>query len=192
MRRLRRYSLLIAVVLIIFVAVQTIACGESEDSVWQEATTANTVEACEAYLEEYPDGRYVAEATSVMEDLRWQEAQQANTIDAFQAYLEDYPSGRHTEEAREAIASLAKIAFYSDRDGNHEIYVMNADGSGQINLTDNPADDLGPAWPPDGSRIAFHSERDGNPEIYVMNADGSDVIRLTTAGGEFPVWSPAP
>jgi Tol biopolymer transport system component len=50
---------------------------------------------------------------------------------------------------------------------------MNADGSGQINLTNNPAADDVPSWSPDGRRIAFASDRDGNREIYVMNADGS-------------------
>src|SRR5437016_3403117 len=39
-----------------------------------------------------------------------------------------------------------KIAFYSSRDGNTEIYVMNADGSGQTNLTNNLAGDYQPSW----------------------------------------------
>jgi TolB protein len=72
-----------------------------------------------------------------------------------------------------------KIAFTSNRDGNNEIYVMNADGTGVTRLTDNPADDQAPTWSPDGSRIAFASTRDGNREIYVMNADGTVVTRLT-------------
>ena len=41
-----------------------------------------------------------------------------------------------------------KIAFYSYRDGNFEIYVMNADGTGVQNLTNNSADDVGPVWSP--------------------------------------------
>ncbi|MDY7080437.1 MAG: hypothetical protein SXV54_26450 [Chloroflexota bacterium] len=41
-----------------------------------------------------------------------------------------------------------RIAFVSDRDGNLEIYVMNADGSGQVNLTNSPAHDTSPAWQP--------------------------------------------
>jgi Tol biopolymer transport system component len=67
-----------------------------------------------------------------------------------------------------------KIAFVSYRDGNGEIYVMNPDGSGQENLTNNPADDTDPSWSPDGRRIVFASDRDGNAETYIMNADGAN------------------
>ena len=85
-----------------------------------------------------------------------------------------------------------RIAFASSRDGNREIYVMNADGSGLARLTDNRADDQAPAWSPDGRRIAFTSRRDGNLEIYVMNADGSGLTRLTNHLAEDwePAWSP--
>jgi dipeptidyl aminopeptidase/acylaminoacyl peptidase len=62
-----------------------------------------------------------------------------------------------------------KIAFMTSRDGNNEIYVMNADGSNQTRLTTNSVDDEFPAWSPDGAKIAFFSNRDGNYEIYVMN-----------------------
>jgi Tol biopolymer transport system component len=85
-----------------------------------------------------------------------------------------------------------KIAFISGRDGNNEIYVMNADGSGQTNLTNHPAYELGQAWSPDGCRIAFYSDRDGNVDIHVMNADGSGLARLTDHPGmdTDPAWSP--
>ncbi len=89
-----------------------------------------------------------------------------------------------------------KIAFTSLRDGNHEIYVMNPDGSGQKRLTNNSALDIGCLWSPDGKKIAFVSDRDGNWEIYVMNADGSEQKRLTNShsikpGRNFrPSWSP--
>jgi TolB protein len=41
-----------------------------------------------------------------------------------------------------------RIAFSSNRDGNYEVYIMNADGSGQTNLTNNPGEDDWPAWLP--------------------------------------------
>jgi TolB protein len=84
-----------------------------------------------------------------------------------------------------------KIAFLSDRDGNYEIYVMDVDGSNPTNLTNNPAEDVSPAWSPDGSKIAFLSDRDANYEIYVMDANGSNPTMLTNnLSGIFPAWSP--
>jgi TolB protein len=71
------------------------------------------------------------------------------------------------------------IAFVSDRDGNQEIYVMSADGTGQTNLTNDPADDKEPWWSPDGTQLAFQSFRAGPPNIFLMNADGSDVLQFT-------------
>src|SRR5688500_14146475 len=61
----------------------------------------------------------------------------------------------------------AKIVFYSERDGNSEIYVMNADGSRPTRLTRHPANDGSPSFSPDGTKIAFDTDRDGNFEIYV-------------------------
>src|SRR6266511_5051133 len=88
----------------------------------------------------------------------------------------------------------SKIAFSSDRDGNSlAIYVMNAaNGSGQTNISNNPAREYEPDWAPDGEKIAFTSDRDGNTEIYVMNADGTNTTRLTYINGidDEPRWSP--
>jgi dipeptidyl aminopeptidase/acylaminoacyl peptidase len=84
-----------------------------------------------------------------------------------------------------------KIAFVSDRDGNAEIYVMNPDGTGQTNLTNNPADDRTPAWSPDGKKIAFSTNRSGFFEIYVMRSDGSDLTQLTSSPSfnARPAWT---
>ena len=85
-----------------------------------------------------------------------------------------------------------KIAFTTIRDGNDEVYVMNADGSGQTNLTNNVLVDTDPAWSPDGSKIAFTTNRDNAFEVYVMNADGSSPTNLTNnlATDFRPDWQP--
>jgi WD40 repeat protein len=85
-----------------------------------------------------------------------------------------------------------KIAFVSDRDGDEEIYLMDADGGNSVNLTNHPADDRAPAWSPDGLRIAFATNRDGNDEIYVIDADGANLVNLTShpADDGEPTWSP--
>lgn len=85
-----------------------------------------------------------------------------------------------------------RIAFTAEANGNLEIFVMNANGSGLLNISNNAADDYEPVWSPDGSKLVFTSRRDGNLNIYVMNADGSGVQRLTDdiADDTNPDWSP--
>ena len=95
---------------------------------------------------------------------------------------------------KSALASnTGRIVFTSGRDGNAEIYVMDADGGNQENLTNNPAYDGQPDWSPDGTKIAFVSSRDGGTsQIHIMDADGENVIRLTDGPrhkGD-PDWSP--
>lgn len=86
-----------------------------------------------------------------------------------------------------------RIAFERGTpDGHTEIFVMNADGSGQRRLTHSPGNDLGPTWSPDGTQIAFASPReDGFFQLFVMGADGSDPRRLSADWGFAPDWSAA-
>lgn len=108
-----------------------------------------------------------------------------------------------------------RIAFVSVRDGNPEVYVMNADGSSPQRLTFDEATDTNPTWSPDGASLAFQSDRvntlrnpatalggvqrEANFDIYVVDvvisADGaspSNLRQITfgSANDEYPAWSP--
>ena len=89
-----------------------------------------------------------------------------------------------------------RIVFRSGRDGNHEIYLMEADGSNVRRLTEHPSTDTMPAFSPLGDMIVFSSFRDGDPEIYTLqiSPDGTpgQLRRITnSAGGDMhPRFSP--
>lgn len=101
-----------------------------------------------------------------------------------------------------------RIAFDDVRDGNRDIFAVDADGSGILRLTEDPASDDSPDWSPDGTKLAFSSSRDRSTDpgslrsaVYTMNADGSEerkIITDTTALHEDelveadyePAWSP--
>ena len=110
------------------------------------------------------------------------------------------------------VAPDGRIVFGSQREGDFDIYVMDADGSDVTRLTDRYGYDGGPWWSPDGKRIAWRAWHPESPEdlalwkdcmdknyivpvpldIWVMNADGSDKRRLTDNGATnwAPSWHP--
>ena len=89
-----------------------------------------------------------------------------------------------------------KILFTSSRDGNWEIYIMNPDGSDQVNLSQHPSSDLTARWSPTGEQILFVSNRQGTRvrDLYIMDADGSNVRRVFKRKIKewrgSPSWSP--
>ena len=89
-----------------------------------------------------------------------------------------------------------KIAFESNEGGvGIEVFVMNADGTNPVRLTDSSGWNRDPTWSPDGTRIAFWSSRDNAPGVYVINPDGSEETPLFVGSyppgyGTEPAWSP--
>lgn len=106
-----------------------------------------------------------------------------------------WKGGWTTSRIRTAIYTVTpkgngKIAFGSIR-GNQQgthIYVMEADGTNQIQLTDQS--DGSPAWSPDGAKLAFVRSFPNSSDIFVVNADGTNVVKLTNSvqGDFYPAW----
>ena len=95
------------------------------------------------------------------------------------------------------VDAHAQIAFTSIRDGNPEIYVMDADGSNVLRLTHHFAWDAYPAWLPDGRVIAFTSLRNlAGEEIFLIHPDGTNLTHITKSVGRHmarsATWKPAP
>src|SRR5262249_52641314 len=78
--------------------------------------------------------------------------------------------------------------FVSRRDGNAELYLMDADGTNQIRLTDTPENEVSPSWSPDGTEIAFSFTDGAGDHVAVMGVDGAN--RRTIVAGVSPAWSP--
>lgn len=97
------------------------------------------------------------------------------------------------------LLTTARIAFYSKRDGNGEIYLVNRDGTGVENLTNYPAAEDGFGfdrqefnWSPDGNSIVFISYEATRGDLFEINRDGSGRTNVTNnrANEWGPVWSP--
>lgn len=94
--------------------------------------------------------------------------------------------------------AYGQLAFASARSGVPQIFLMNSDGSAQIQLTNLAEGACQPAWSPDGSQIVFISPCRGrnstypDARLYLIDADGSDLTPLLQSEGDDfdPAWSP--
>lgn len=115
--------------------------------------------------------------------------------DCMSPYFPFFTLLRYQGGSTRMLHGNGKIAFTSTRDGNREIYAMNADGTNQIRLTNNNVFDDHPKWSPDGKKIAFLSQSAlGTYAIFVMNADGTGRTEVTptiespSAPGNLSYW----
>ncbi len=99
--------------------------------------------------------------------------------------------------ARDALTAWSpngnRIAFYSNRSGNWDIWTIALDNqNARRRLTEWESNEMYPAWSPDGSTISFWTDRHGNGDIWVMNADGSDLRPFVShsAVEGWSAWSP--
>jgi Tol biopolymer transport system component/DNA-binding winged helix-turn-helix (wHTH) protein len=103
--------------------------------------------------------------------------------------LEDLSVSRNlTDASSVCFAPDGKIYFSSIMSGNDEIWSINPDGSGQRQLTNDPADEVVPLVAPDNSTVFFVSNRTGAAQVWRMSVDGSNQTQLTEKEGGAPVF----
>jgi len=95
-----------------------------------------------------------------------------------------------TPQATVVRLPIGKISFSARRDGNGEIYLLTS--KGEVNISNNPAEDIESSLSADGQKIVFSSDREGVYHLYVVNVDGSGLQKVTddAAGDLSPRWSP--
>jgi Tol biopolymer transport system component len=111
-----------------------------------------------------------------------------------EARSDDKPVEGSKDLLAELKAYRHKIVYETNRDGNWELYLCNADGSNPVNLTRTPdVDELYPKPSPDGTKICFVADEGKGDarvrNVYFMNTDGTGRTKVATNGRE-PCWSP--
>jgi Tol biopolymer transport system component len=109
-----------------------------------------------------------------------------------QFFAARFNSERQLGETLRGIAwGKTHLLFVSDLTGSSEIWRLNSDGSGPLQLTTDKTEDGAPSWSPDGKQFAYYSKQASGYQIMVRNLDGSGAHALTKSGNNWsPVWSP--
>lgn len=102
------------------------------------------------------------------------------SIDLASGAIRQLSSGRnHHDMSPRWSPDGKRIAFKSSRSGNWDVYVMNADGTNVVRLTDSPANDHDPVWMPDGRSVVISSDRDSREDLFRVWLADRRVERLT-------------
>jgi Tol biopolymer transport system component len=123
-----------------------------------------------------PDGRRVVYEQNVSDSNIWHASLETPTrLGESRSWI---ASTRHDFEPRYSPDGT-HILFVSDRTGRRELWLAEADGKNQQQLTSNSPAFGSPRWSPDGTRIVFDGRVNGNADIFVMNVSGGLAKRLT-------------
>ena len=96
---------------------------------WDQAQSANTIDAYQAFLTANPDSEYEAQARQRIDDLAWETASAANTEESYAQYQSDYPDGAHLEDAAERIHKVRVDDFNANFDAQLLAFVRLEDSA---------------------------------------------------------------
>lgn len=97
------------------------------------------------------------------------------------------------QATRPALSPDGQWLAYNSWSKQEDLFVVRTDGSELRALTNDPHQDRGPRWSPDGKRLAFFSNRGGKYEVWTINFDGTDPRQVTRHPEHMvvsPFWSP--
>lgn len=99
---------------------------------------------------------------------------------------------RSGENFRGLAWGKTHLLFVSNLSGSPEIWRLDADGGGPLQLTSDKRENGSPEWSPDGTKFAYYSKQaDGSYQIMVAHLDGTGAQKLTNTANNFtPAWSP--
>lgn len=97
--------------------------------------------------------------------------------------LQVLTAGNHINWYPEFSPDMTKIAFASNRDGDWELYVMDADGSNETRITNRVGEDSMPTWSPDGLTIFYSYSTNNDIKIWRIDPDGNNAAQVSTGAG---------
>ena len=77
------------------------------------------------------------------------------------------------------VVFVVRTTDFEANRGRTDLWMVNADGSGLIRLTTDPAGDNNPRWAPDGNSVYFLSTRSGSSQVWRIPATGGDAVQVT-------------
>jgi TolB protein len=87
---------------------------------------------------------------------------------------------------------LSRLTFNTDRDGNQEIYIMDASGNDLVNVTNTPYIEGLADWSPDGMRLVLYSEQKKDKDVYILDLATGQWTNITNSpySDEYCAWWP--
>jgi eukaryotic-like serine/threonine-protein kinase len=161
------------------IIVNAVEQGANQAQIWQIDYPTGETHAITHDLNDYGGTSLTADSRSLVT------VQFDVTSNIWVAPANDLDHGKQLTSGKyEGVRGLAwaadnKIVYTSVASGNMDLWVMNADGTNQKQLTTDPMEDGMPHVSPDGRQILFVSLRGGLPSIWTVNIDGSNLKQLT-------------